>query len=316
MNRLKLCGKLLFFCTILGALIAVIKKQIQPVKSDAMAKAVGKIDSTSGPSYYFIGSSRVQRSFNPAILSDCLNGVEINNWGMSSCTFFYNCIIADFLMDQRGNKALFIELSSISSDIPPSFLDLEKMAGFNTTDIIKNLSKGQSLTDRFSTYINFFDSKAFDMISIREEMSAAFKRLLNEEVLLSTHFGYLESDDNEVQETDSFLDYHEIHQEPFGDKEAITPHLLYIDYLLKKARQQGVNIYFFLPTTYNSNVEKHLVIPIFNALPETARIDYDSTFLNAIGKAEYLADKNHLNKKGAEVHSAEMCRLLKSGNDI
>jgi hypothetical protein len=75
--------------------------------------------------FYFIGTSRVQRSISPSTLKADLPDYNFVNLGLSSSSFLYGCQSASNVMkNTSGKKIIFIELTGLSLTPPDSYYNL------------------------------------------------------------------------------------------------------------------------------------------------------------------------------------------------
>ncbi|MEW7291363.1 hypothetical protein [Aquimarina sp. 2304DJ70-9] len=301
--------KLIAFGTII-LLIALLIKKVSPPNVDNYYAAISdKISNNKEPSYYFIGSSRVQKSVNPKILRDHFNNSNIHNTAISSSTFLSNCILADYLIRTQGSNVLFIELSPIIPELPKGLIKFSNEANINITETIKALTKKENLRQKTIINLNALNSYFFLKTPLKESMKRILNHNNDSEKSSTKLMGFISLKGNNFYSTTPFITYKEINYSSKKNKNLKSYHN-YINYLLELSELYDSKIVFFLPVTYLKEKEKDIVIPLYNSLPDSVKIRYSKGFIESITNANYLLDGNHFNNKGATKYTNLLCPLL------
>ena len=119
-------------------------------------------------SFYFIGSSRVQRSINPILLSEKLKKKKVFNIGISGSTFLNNCILADYIIRSSKKKKIFMELSPIIPSLRPGLLNFASASSLDPFKSTFRLQKKENYLDRAMFQLNTYNDYLFSKIIIRE----------------------------------------------------------------------------------------------------------------------------------------------------
>ncbi len=299
--------KLFLIVSVFSVLIFFIKKSNKPQPYFIKAnKSI--LEKHSSTSYYFIGSSRVQKSVDPNNIKSTLGTQNIFNIGISGATFLENTILADYIIKTPNRKVLFIELSPILSSFSKTsiqFYDTNNMTPFKTLNLLTN---SLSLSKRLNFNFNIYNSYLFSKIAIREDI----KNLINPQLDIDNRIlmGYSPVIKNDTKSLSSFLTYQEMMVTDYSSVN-FKNHYGYIDHLINLSKKHNTKIVFFLPLTYRSQKEKNIVIPLFRSLPKNMKLEYSKKFLDSMRNPKYLSDINHFNEAGAQQYSSLLFPLLK-----
>ncbi len=251
---------------------------------------------------YFLGSSRIRASVVPNLISEATNQPAVN-LGLSSNTFIGSLIIADYLLEQPGEKVIIIEISSLRMFLKEGYRTFERQININTYQRFINLTPNLPFTKRWKLFLDMVYSDFFDILSIRLDL----RNLLipkND----NKWIGYNPQYKNEETETKSFITFEEIQLK--RSPNAAEDHLILIESLQQKASKNGSKIFFLLPITFRHAREVPQNTGVFQALPDSAKVHYSREFLGSISKSKYLRDKNHLNAYGAEKYSEYLANQI------
>lgn len=256
-------------------------------------------------SFFFIGSSRVQKGIDPDIVSGDDETTHIFNVGIAGSSFLSNCVAADFLVRQPGYKVLYIELAPLLNELPDGLLELSSELEQSPSHAVLNLTENQPLTERSMMIITIMNQQMFKSISIGHDV----RNLIDHKSGAGTEaIGFSPYDKNDSREVASFLTWEEINVSPAISVD-LTKYNAMLEYLNKVARDNNSRVIFFLPITSGNPTEKNILIPLYRALPDSMKLAYSDSLLKKMRRPEFLGDKNHLNRKGATEYS-RLIRLL------
>jgi len=292
--------KIALFFLLMLATILMLKISAGTVREKYSINDSGKKTPSADISYFFIGSSRVQQSIDPQIINKYYTNCNVLNLGISGGTLLSNCVIADLIIRRKGYKILFIELSPFLDELPTSLFNLSSETGFNPVASSFKLTMDQSFPDRSKLMLNIINQRIHNSITITEEVKKIFGYELNKDN--EKWIGFNPSDRNDFHALSSFLKHEEIYNESYYPAE-LSRYKQIIDRLTDEAKNHHSKIVFFLPINYTKQTEKNIVIPLYNSLPPSMKLEFSDTFIRQISKAEYLMDRNHLNSKGATAYS-------------
>jgi hypothetical protein len=254
------------------------------------------------PTFYFVGTSRVQRSISPAVLKNELPGDNFVNLGISNSSFLYSCKAASNLLKQRsGKKVIFIELTGLSLAPSDSYYFL-----LTPGDVWKVIRQHLSIqcTQEDVSGLLFF------MFSIHSDLKkVVYSRL---DLYGQPEIGFVEGMHDYAGSLHAMLT-----PESFTMKTTVSPSLLdayreAIKQLRKEAAEAGSEIQFMLPLTINKTSELHIDMAVFAQLPENMKWSYSGEFLKTMNNRQYLSDKIHLSAEGAIHYSHELSKFIKA----
>lgn len=306
MKAKKTIIKLITFGSLLF-LITLFVKKIAPKSNNYFATIANDILSVRDTSYYFLGSSRVQRMINPQILQEHFNNKNIYNTGISSSTFLSNCILADYLIRNQTPKVLFIELSPITPELPNGLIKFSNEVNLDIIKSINSLNKHQNIRQKILLNLNSLNSYFFFKTSLKEYIKNILDQNSKESKIRL--MGYISLNENNFYSTSPFITYKEINRSSRKNKN-ISSYQQYINHLLKLGNQYNSKIIFFLPVTYKKEKEKDIVIPLYNSLPDSIKIEYSKDFFESITHSKYLLNSNHFNSLGSEQYTKLLCPLI------
>ncbi|WP_109300416.1 hypothetical protein [Aquimarina sp. AU474] len=309
MRRKKTILKLITFGAIIF-FVGLFFRSISPKKTETQFSTIVKnMNNKEKPSYYFIGSSRVQKSINPAILREKFHNQNIYNLGISGSTFLSNSILTDFLIQNHTPKVIFVELSPIIQELSTGLIQFADEAELDIFKSIHELNKKENVLKKTRIGINTLNSYVFAKNPLKKDI----KRILgvhhqkrNKKIV-----GFVPLDQNNFESTTPFITFNEINSLSIKNKDLSSYHN-YINYLLELSSKHNTKLIFFLPITYKNNKEKNIVIPLYNSLPDSIKIKYSKKFIKNITNTKYLYDNNHLNNKGAEKYTYLLCSLIEN----
>lgn len=251
--------------------------------------------------FYFIGSSRVQRSISPAILKSTLPNFNFVNLGIGGNSFLYSCQIASqLLQDSSEKKIVFIELSGLS--IRPSDAYYFLMSQHDVWNVIR---QHLSVECRLSDLSGFL----FYMFSIRSDLKKIIYPDLN--LYSNPEIGYLPDTKESKASIDGVLN-----ADSFTTQTEISPRLLdaYLDNiskLHKMANRSGSHVIFILPLTIVTASEFNIDMSVFRKLPNHSKWSYSAELMDSMRNSKYLFDDLHLNEAGSVVYSHELSKFIK-----
>jgi hypothetical protein len=233
-----------------------------------------------------VGSSRVQRSINPNLLFNGNKTENIYNVSVASSTFFHNIVFSEYLINNFKPKDIYIELSPIIYNLNPAHIKFK----INNLPYIRRYLHIIDLFDFAESYI-------FYWINLKDTL----KNIVFPNQNLADTIGFISNDQNGYKKTDSFLKKKDLE---LNFNQDISRHKELIRVLMHLAKENNTKIHFFLPLTYRKQLEKEIVVTVYQSLAKELKINYSEDFLKQISKPEYLYDNLHLNTKGAVVTSA------------
>ena len=291
------------FLLIVGICILMLKMRSFE-RGNEQALAVRAL-TAADTSFFFIGSSRVQKSIDPAIINAHYNRFRVFNLGVSGGSFLSNCVMADFIIRQPGHKILFIELAPLLEELPDGVFTFSRQHGLSPSQAVLALTEKQSFPERSMLIMNTINHQVFKAVSVWREAREAIGYKTEPDVSL----GYQPYDRNNSDGTASFLSWNEINgasAEPIG----LERYQVMIGYLEGLAKRNNSRVVFFLPVTIPTKVERSIVIPLYHSISDTMKLGFPAPFLEHIAREEYLGDANHLNRQGANAFSGMLVPLL------
>ena len=228
-------------------IIAILKKNTTTHNTKAVKELTKSIENSTDTSYYFIGSSRVQKSIDPNILSKAVNGKSVFNLGISNSLFLSNCFLADFVMEQKGEKIIFIELSALNEHFPKSYTIVANALQINSYSKLWSYTKNYSITDKVKLFFSIINQQLFSAFSIKIK-AIRFLNYNKKEVDKTKLIGYCSSKRAECDNTTSILS----RQDLINYSDERIDHRQYfnlITQLLEKSKTNHSKIFFFLPIT-------------------------------------------------------------------
>lgn len=297
MSLIKTGIKLGVFFSVIIFFVVLIKTHTLSTYSEA-PKCINA--TTSNTAIYFVGSSRVKRSLNPEIIKKSTRNSTIYNVGISSSTFLSNCVIADYILNSKGKKIIFVELSPLLNELPSEVWHLSKQWDFNVLRTVFKLIQDQPLTDQIVRVLDILNIRLFAQFSITKEIEQLIR--YKENKLNTVWIGYDPSEEVAHEGTSSFLCKEDLSIN-ISDLNIIKPYQDIINRLIIASKNNNTRLYFFLPITNKKKEEKQLIISLYNTLPKEIKLELTEKFISTISKENYLMDSNHLNRQGADVYS-------------
>lgn len=302
----KLIIKIVVFLSISAAPIVALKMGSKTIGVNDPANYLDHLTTHADTSLFFIGSSRVQRSIDPQIIKSHYGHFPAFNLGVAGGTFLSNCVMADFIIQQKGYKVLFIELSPLVDELPDYLFGVSSEIGLNPLRSVLALTQSQSFSARSMLILNVINRQLHNSIAVTEEV----KKIIGYKMDRESRIGFVASDKNNFQNILCLLTWEEMKNGHSDYSIDLSKYMQMIDYLQNEARNNNAQLVFFLPITYAKQVEKTIVIPLYFALPETMRLEFPDYFFREMNKEEYLKDQLHLNRQGATTYSRLLIPLL------
>ncbi|RYY53739.1 MAG: hypothetical protein EOO09_16920 [Chitinophagaceae bacterium] len=270
------------------------------------------VPSGDDTAWYFIGSSRVQLSVDTAVIQRETGKTNVHNVGLSGSTFMTNCFVAMEMMKSDQPKVLFIELSAMLADMP-----VDKFRRSDSLDAAmyrtaKLFYRDRGLQDNLLLRAEFFNRAISERLFYYDQLRTAFSA---GNPGMRLNYGYVATPGPGIESDKSILRWAEFDE--FHNPPAVREYNSYFNRLYKAAAASNTRIVFFMPLTFGSDMERNLVIPVYNSLPETARISVTRALVDSLGDRKYLASANHFNAAGAAIYSRwlgnELVRMRKGG---
>jgi hypothetical protein len=265
--------------------------------------------SAGDTSIIFIGSSRVQKSTDPDIINGHYDHYQIVNLGVMGGNFLSNCVLADFVIQQRGHKIIFIELAPLIDEVPNGLEDISAQTGLSIFHSALHLTQSRSLPEQSALLLNMINQKLYNSITLRDEVREVlgYGPAHNHD----HRVGFHPEDKNDFHQTKPFLQWKEIRNHDFSTID-LTSYEAMIHQLEGLAKANDTQIVYFIPITYRTQIEKSIVLPLYRALPDSMKLEFSENFLQEMTRAEYLMDENHLNREGATEYSRMIIPLMRS----
>jgi hypothetical protein len=247
--------KLLIVISLFFAPSAIIKR-ISPVNK-IMSDIFPGNDDPARRRYYFLGSSRTMFSINDSVLNSRYTNSRFVNTGMYGCTFLFNKILADKLLNSGGKKTLFIELSVINARVPPSWRFV-----LNNSEVRRSvfpLMKKAGMDDIRHIFSPFLERITFSRARISPEI-----REILDPVTIRKQIGYKESREKGEDVSRWFAGNIDI------PGKRINIHPLYsqiMNEIISKSKQTNSRILFYLSPVFGSRDEKETLTAIFDMIP-------------------------------------------------
>ncbi|MBT1705391.1 hypothetical protein [Chryseosolibacter indicus] len=299
--------KLIVFFFITASCIFILKKS--GTKDNANVRIT--LPKAMDTSFFFIGSSRVQKGIDPLIITNGYDNVKVFNWGITSGTFLNNCIVADFAIKQPGQKVVFIELAPLVDVLPDGLFNFATHTRLDLFGSVLTLTANQSFSEQSMLMLKIINDYFYKCITVRNEVKHIIGHTAGVKVNddYEKWIGFSPSNRNGHYTTRSFLTSQEINNCRLNSINLVKYQVM-ISYLEGLAKSNNSRVVFFLPITSMKQAEKNIVIPLYHTLPDSMKLEYSSQFLQQMADAEYLLDINHLNRKGATTYSTLLIPLL------
>lgn len=255
------------------------------------------------------GSSKAYVQISPMIIDSCLQ-LNSFNLGLDGTPFIPQKM--QFELYEKFNTKPRIVIQIVSNHtfqgIRRDFKDHIKFAPYLNYDLVKETMKlynGFSLLDYYLPLIRY----AGQPIEIMEGILCEFKVHLFPSPLQK---GYLA---NDMVWDKSFEEFKIKYKDGYPvSLDEISCN--YFEEYMKNCQEEGIELYLVYPPMYYESVEyiknREKLIDYY----ERVSLKYDATFLNfsvcelSFAK-EYFYNSQHLNKKGSEIFTKELCDKLK-----
>jgi hypothetical protein len=280
-------------------------------RGNDQADALDRLSTAADTSFFFVGSSRVQRSIDPKIINAHYDGFRTVNLGISSGNFLSSCVMANFILRQRGHKVVFIELAPLLDELPDGLFKVSSETGLSPFRSVLDLTGNHSFSERSMLIVNIINHHLYNSITVREEVREIFGYKMDDSDQL---IGFQSSDKNDAHDISSFLTWQEINTNRSNAID-LTKYKTMIGHLENLAKSNNSRIVFFLPVTYNKQIEKSIAISLYQVLPYTMKLEFSAHFLEQMARKEFLMDGNHLNAQGATAYSRLLIPLLEKYSD-
>ncbi|MDW3209680.1 MAG: hypothetical protein R8N23_07430 [Reichenbachiella sp.] len=299
----------IFLLTMLAFYVALknikLDQQVVESKTEFSTKALIDVDNTS---LFFIGSSRVQRAIDPHLLESELKNYSINNLGISGSTFLGNCVVADHILRLPGKKVIFIELSPLKHDIPSGVFKFGEVEKFNVLSKVFQLTENLGLSTQLMLVLDVLNTRMFSQISLKNDVKRIFryKQSIEKD---NQWIGYRPTNLQSRDKLIRFLRSSDVEDSCFSNYKLYIEMINDLDEL---ASFSDGEIVFFLPLTYLKETEVRIATDLFAILPERMKLRFSDRFIQSCSSEDYMADKNHFNKKGATNYSKGMIHQIQN----
>jgi len=303
--------KLIGFLVIITTAMMLVKAIAPKPSHKEMDLLLANLDQIeqSDTSIFFIGSSRVKKSINPSILQQEIPGKNIFNLGISGGTFLSNHIMANYAMQLKGHKILFIELSSTRLIFTKDLVNFCKTKDIEFMNAAFQATRFLSFSDRIEVGLQTVNWYLFQFLSFRNEFKWLIQPAQVKEV--EPWIGYTRLVGSKGNFSPLFLEKKDIKTTSITNS-TIENQYKIIESLQEKAQKYDVKIVYFLPTTFAKETEKSNMLALYSKLKSAQRLDFTTHFFSQVIKKEHLYDYNHFNITGAAIYTMEMVPSIKS----
>lgn len=289
----------------------------------------------------FIGSSRINRGVNPAIIDSALAeyGVKSYNFGSPSTTNPETYFITEQILktEQLNLKYLFVELTPLNSIKVTNFkyyqsryyywLNLKYFWFIFKYLINSNYTSNERFeigTSYFSSFImkniNFLHYlKLFDSSNKNKLQNFFFKKnngfySLDEDFPPTSN--YAKRNENFKSDTSGFNRMTRQVQKEFRNKKDFDSfnqyHYQKLINLINLAKTKNIHLIYLLPPRSRSYVEE---LALINRIPSAHLIEIANPFkYPELYQSKYAFDKNHFNKEGADIFTSNIASEFKALN--
>lgn len=251
------------------------------------------------PTYYFIGTSRVQQSIDPEILKADLPDNNFLNLGITNNSFLYSCKVASNLMKEGPRKKIFIELTGLA--LPPSDSYYLLLHTTDVLDVLKQHLSIQCTTEDISGLL-------FYMFNIHSDLKKVVYASLD--IYSRPEIGFMPNNRTYTGAMEGMLTPQSFAIIPPMDSTIPDAYLAIIDQLQKEAKETESEIQFILPLTIVNASEFDIDMSVFARLPDDMKWTYSTEFLHDMKKQQYLSDEYHLSYAGAVRYSHELATFI------
>jgi hypothetical protein len=281
-------------------LISVALKSALPYACESVPCVEGLSNQKDQTTFYFIGTSRVQRAISPSTLKGDLPDYNFVNLGLSSSSFLYSCQTAsNVIKNTPGKKIIFIELTGVSLTPPDSYYYL--LTSQNVAEVFKQ---------HMSFQLSLGDVRALTFFSF--SIHGDIKKTIYPRLKLNAGpaIGFLQ-EKRDGGSLASMLTKESFTVKTNTSPEALNMYLEVINNLRKEAEENGDEIQFILPLMIAEESEFNIDMSVFAELPEEMKWSYTDEFLISMRNGQYLSDQSHLNSKGADIYSHELSEFIR-----
>lgn len=271
-----------------------------------LVEAKASSESLQDTAYFFLGSSRVQCGINPDIIKKKFGKNKVYNLAVGGATFLNSCIIAQHLIQTKGNKVVFIELANIHQKLPEHIFTMTQVFDINLPNALHQLIKEFDVKRQLAIQTHYLEQAAFFVASVKNNT----QRLLNYRHQKSP-IGFQSYTQNLYPNTSSYITIDEVLSPP-SSQPYLKEQKLLIDYLTSLAQQKQTKIVFLLPINMSDGAKKHQILGAYHYISPQQKIVYNADFLKKIRQAHFLKDALHLNQWGAQKYTELLCPLIKS----
>jgi hypothetical protein len=228
-------------------------------------------------------------SINDSLLNNRFANSRFVNTGMYGCTFLFNKILADKLLNSGGKKTLFIELSVFNARVPPSWRFV-----LNNSEVRRSvfpLMKKAGIDDIRHIFSPLLERITFSRARISPELRA----LLGPETIRK-QIGYKESGEKGQEVSEWFTGENDM------PGKNIDIHPLYgqiINEIISQSKKTNSRIIFYMSPVFGSREEKETITAIFDMIPAENKFFYDQAFLDKLKHPEMFYNPTHMNSRGA-----------------
>lgn len=267
--------------------ILVVRRLVAKKNESHSVSFASKIDNAE---IYFIGSSRTRRAINDSMLNARFKNNNFVNIGMDNCTFLFNKVIADKLLDAGNVKTLFIELSVINSRLPAIYSQVATDKDIFGT-IVPLINQG-GINDFRKIFWPILEQVSLS----KARLGPAIRKFLPEQTV-DGKLGFAGAYDTTKTISEHYLTEADL-VKGYGKK--IHPlYLQLVTELIAKAKLTGANIVFFISPAIKTEAEKEVLLSMYNLVPPEHRLVYEQSFLNKIHQRGFFMDETHFNTQGS-----------------
>ncbi|MDQ6478324.1 hypothetical protein [Dyadobacter sp. LHD-138] len=248
----------------------------------------------TSPKIFFVGSSRMRMGIAVDQLEKIDSVRQFYNLGNNRSSILYNCRTAEKLIEvSPKNSLIYVELSDLLIT-PPN----QHQYFYSFEESLEILKKHFALRFSFA------------------ELNELILQFFNFRLEIKNHFSDEERILNEIEYYADELNFHG------GTSSIITQddltstsndltifqqkYLVMLRKVINRGKQKHIKVKFILPVTIDKASERSQTLPIYKNIPATNKWIYSAAFLEKIHSDFFLRDLNHLNARGAHLHTLEL----------
>lgn len=248
----------------------------------------------TSPKIFFVGSSRMRTGVATDQLEKMDPVRQFYNLGNTRSSILYNCRIAEKLIEvSPKNSLIYIELSDLLIT-PPNQHQYFYSFGESLEILKKHFTLRFSFAELNELILQFFNFR----LEIKNHFS-------NEETILN-EIEYQADDLNFHGGTSSIITQDDLTATSNDLTIFQQKYLVILRELINRGKQKHIKVKFILPVTIDKASERSQTLPIYKNIPATNKWIYSENFLKKIHSDFFLRDLNHLNARGAYLHTLEL----------